>query len=130
MSDKYPEHEKQSLVLGEARAAGDFLEWLKERYFLCELAGDDKRFVPVYSPIRELLADWLGIDLAKIDEEKQAMLAELRAAHEQRQEDGTEMSGRRPREEKPEEQSGFTDEEAAEIRRRAQEAEQKPEGDG
>jgi hypothetical protein len=88
----YPEHEKQRAVIDQARAQGDFLDWLlgqgyvvaKEHAhfdddgdsycYLAEAMGDFQK--------TRLLAQYHGIDLNKIAAEKSAMLDEQRALNE------------------------------------------------
>jgi hypothetical protein len=75
----YPEHAKLRRVSGKSQAAGEFLTWLEERgYLLARHELDDGELLPTPVPTQVLLAEWLGIDLAKIEDEKRAMLDALR----------------------------------------------------
>lgn len=78
MSD-YPEHEKMKSVHAESQAVGRFIEWLGEhgiRLCVCQPLSD--RYHPIAITTTRLLADYLDIDLKKIETERQAMLAEIR----------------------------------------------------
>lgn len=79
----YPEHEKLRSIMDEAGPIGQFLEWLDTQSIeLCR--RDDKWINQPFEAITErreaLLARYFDIDLAKIEDEKRAMLAELREA--------------------------------------------------
>lgn len=77
----YPEHEKQALVLDKARAVGEFYDWLQENGI--HLARFDRWGEAMSAPnIQQLLAEWLDIDLARIEAEKRAMLETMRARNE------------------------------------------------
>lgn len=94
---KYPEHDKLEKVKDKSQACGEFLEWLldEKRYQLSEYhthtdeCYDDEgeltcrtsseRLYPAAVNTRKLLAEFFEIDEAKLEEEKVAMLAELRA---------------------------------------------------
>lgn len=81
--DPYPEHTRQTEILGDADAIGQFIE--STEYVLAEYRtfDDDDRgpqLVPVATPIVQILAAHFGIDLAKIETEKRAMLALMNAA--------------------------------------------------
>lgn len=92
---RYPEHDKLTAISDESQAIGEFIE--TSDYTLCELksfteplndAGDTyetgPQFVPVAKSIQQVLADYFGIDLAKIETEKRAMLDALRSLNEAR----------------------------------------------
>jgi hypothetical protein len=89
----YPEHDKLLAIKDETQAAGDFIEWLgSQGVFLAKnymfdehlQRTDDaaqcftERILAYSRSLTELLADWQGIDLAKIEAEKRQMLASLR----------------------------------------------------
>lgn len=74
----YPEHAKMIAVKEQAEAAGDFLEWLLQQGFCVAQWSSHEGLMPIRRPTEQWLADWLEIDLTKIDEEKQLMLEELR----------------------------------------------------
>lgn len=72
---KYPEHQKLKAVSDQTQAAGDFLYWLmRERNM--ELRDSDG--APIFVNVEDLLADWKDIDRMALEQEKQAMLDELR----------------------------------------------------
>lgn len=93
----YPEHEKLRAIAGESQACGEFLEWLQHQGYVMALAhrhdsdcrGKDgwrlcgrREGELIHAPlpsIQKLLATFFGIDPEKLEDEKQAMLAELRA---------------------------------------------------
>ena len=100
----YPEHEKLKVIADTSQAIGEFLDWLQaERkisltewreweeekpQFMATHQGvgslDDtvmvkrKEYVPIYTSISKLLAEFFKIDLNKIEEEKRAMIKMLR----------------------------------------------------
>lgn len=95
----YPEHEKLQAISDKSQTIYDFLEWvMAERGLsLGEWVPDDsgwngrvlrdpetrealQRFMPATRSRRELLAAFFDIDLNKIEDEKRAMLDELRSA--------------------------------------------------
>jgi hypothetical protein len=77
---EYPEHTKQSAVLEEAQAIGQFLD--ESGYTLAEYAKvggwSEPRLVPVTKSITKVLAEYFNIDLDKIEDEKRRMLADIR----------------------------------------------------
>lgn len=76
--EQYPEHVRLAAVQDRSQAAHDFLEWAGERGYALVSDGG-------YHPadLRALLAEWLGIDLRKISDEKQAMYEAMRDHAEQ-----------------------------------------------
>ena len=77
----YPEHEKMRAVKNESQTIGEFLEWLSEQGILLAKYDGETLFVSYYR-IEELLAEYFGIDLNKINNEKDQMLQELRKLNE------------------------------------------------
>lgn len=82
---KYPEHEKLKLVQEHSNIIGQFLDWLSyERgYKICECcegadARNDDSYYPVNSTTEKILADYYGINLDKLENEKRQMLDLLR----------------------------------------------------
>lgn len=86
----YPEHDKMQ-ALGERRdEVQEFLDWLLDQpaYELAEWLTKREdgteyffpRLVPVNKSREQIMADYFGIDLQKLSEEKDAMLADFRAA--------------------------------------------------
>lgn len=95
---KYPEHEKLSKVKEQSQKCGEFLDWLHERYVLGQHHkhvaecyedddGEDVNICAMSTSIlyvasantTKLLAEFFEIDEKKLEEEKLAMLAKLRA---------------------------------------------------
>lgn len=89
----YPEHHKLEKVSRQSQTIGEFLD--RSGYRVCELicvrcgavrAGETKdccavpneHYVPLRKSIERILAEYFEIDLAKLDQEKRAMLAEIR----------------------------------------------------
>jgi hypothetical protein len=83
---EYPEHDKLHAVKDQSQAIGSFLDWLqnerKPRTVLAIHEWDE--WVPTNERIEALLAEYFEIDLKKLEEEKRAMLDELRKANERR----------------------------------------------
>ena len=96
MSTKYPEHEKLKAVVAQSQTVGAFLDWLRDekgislavqhahnescseggRWARCGYSNGD--YAPAFASTRNLLAEFFEIDEEKIENEKRAMLAELR----------------------------------------------------
>lgn len=64
---EYPEHDRLRAVHGESQAQGEFLEWLTS-----------EKGIYLGQGIAEILAEYHGIDLKKIDTEKREMLQKIR----------------------------------------------------
>lgn len=79
--EQYPESEKLLKVLPISQAQGEFLEWLsnEEGITLCREDGCNE-FTPVHDSFKELLARYHGIDMQKVEQEREVMLNSLRAA--------------------------------------------------
>ena len=82
---KYPEHDKMRIAqadLGTQRI-GEFLEWLGEQgIVLCESSGYEfQPWQQITGSMENLLARYAEIDLAVIEQEKRAMLEELRRGY-------------------------------------------------
>lgn len=80
----YPEHDKLRAVRDESQAIGQFLEWLGENGLVICSFEEYKRtgeYIPDGRSIQQILADYFEIDLNKLDDEKRAMLNELRKAN-------------------------------------------------
>lgn len=75
MSD-YPEHDKLSAISDQSQTIGEFLDM--GDWTLCRFDREWDEFRPV--SIEAALAEWFGIDRAKIAAEKDAMLVAIRAA--------------------------------------------------
>ncbi len=82
MSSRYPEHDKMRLIKDESQTIGGFLDWLQseKQFEICERVERrfDDELVPIQLNIERLLADHFEIDLDVINDEKDAMFAELR----------------------------------------------------
>lgn len=83
-TETYPEHEKLRAISDKSQAIGEFLEWADAHGMF--LARYQKRGaldepVPVGTSVTELLAEFYGIDLTKIETEKRAMLDAMRRAN-------------------------------------------------
>lgn len=88
---EYPEHEKLAKVHDKSQAIGEFLEWLAdERDFVLAVRHQHTEdciedcgarrgeLIPLAIPVHKLLAEFFDIDEDKLDDEKRAMLEELR----------------------------------------------------
>jgi hypothetical protein len=93
-AEQYPEHEKLRAIADQSQLIGEFVEeWCASRGMqLCKLVdsgmrtgfhGDeDRNVIMEYQPltgVQQVLAEFFGIDLARIDAEKRAMLEALRS---------------------------------------------------
>ena len=75
-----PECEKMAAVQKESRELSNFVDWLREQgYEICEENESENR---PYDRLRksneQLFADYFGIDLKKVEEERRALLEEIR----------------------------------------------------
>lgn len=80
-----PEHDKLKKVSGESQAIGEFVDWLRQErgIVFCDEDKVDDVYVPVVPfSIERVLADYFGIDLNKIEQEKVALLDHIRAQNE------------------------------------------------
>ena len=96
MQSKYPMHAKLAAVKDQSQACGDFLDWLSSKgLFLaafhthktsCYRLGlltcgfSDRYPYRVGGQIDELLAQFFGVDLKKLELEKRKMAPSLREA--------------------------------------------------
>jgi len=92
--EKYSEHQKLQAVKDKSQAIGEFLEWLQHakgfRLAQWMKAPDESAFaaegdevddlVQQFPNVEQLLAEYFQIDLGKLEQEKQAMLDEVRFA--------------------------------------------------
>ena len=82
VNDPYPEHTRQHAVLDDSQAIGAFLD--ESRYLLAEYRDiegcREQHLIPVSTPVHVILAEYFGIDLAKIEAEKRAMIAAIQTA--------------------------------------------------
>lgn len=98
----YPEHHKLGQIKDKSQTIGEFLD--RGPYRICELVcmrcgevqhlgrvGESccnaprPEYVPLRQSIGRLLAEYFGIDLAKLDPEKREMLAEIRRQNDTRE---------------------------------------------
>jgi len=82
-----PELYKLSAVAEESQKIGEFLDWMESRHYqICGWINGNSDEHGHYSPIRlsdeQLFAQYFNIDLQKVEQEKQALLAWLREEHE------------------------------------------------
>lgn len=80
--ERYPESAKQLRLRDKSEAAGEFADWLLNDtdIILAHYPKDSERLVPTNRSIESLLAEWLGINLPKLDAEKEQILDETRNA--------------------------------------------------
>jgi hypothetical protein len=85
---KYPEHDKLQAVQEESQTIGEFLDlgpyMLCEHYAINPETGSpyiEPHWMPVRKSISDILAEYFEIDQNKLEEEKRAMLDEMRAAN-------------------------------------------------
>lgn len=72
-----PECDKLLKVKDRSQEIGDFLEWLAgQEVELCTYVDKDG-YHPVRESTEQLLAEYFGIDLAKIEQEKRAIMKTL-----------------------------------------------------
>jgi TusA-related sulfurtransferase len=72
----YPEHDKLAAISDQSQAIHDFIEWCEDEKRIYLEHVEDRPF-----SLRDLLAEHFGIDLAKINQEKAAMVDALREAN-------------------------------------------------
>lgn len=77
----YPEHDKLSAVKDQTQAIGEFVDWLHDEKEIVLARLDDCGRAYGAGSLLDLLAEWAGIDLDKIEAEKREMLETLRAAN-------------------------------------------------
>lgn len=86
-AEQYPECAKMSAVRDRSQLIGQFLDWLQSTagVQLCKyvsrsssLGQTNSELMPIGLSIEQILAQYLEIDLEKVEEEKRAMLEHLR----------------------------------------------------
>jgi hypothetical protein len=82
MTTDYPEHAKLASIPEPVRqAVGDFIGWLDEESLtLCTFHSRHEEFTPAWRSRESLMAAFFEIDMAKVEDEKRAMLDALRAS--------------------------------------------------
>lgn len=80
---KTPECDRLVSVADESHKLGEFLDWLEQRkrLSLARWSRSDDQLVPDYTPKEQLLAEYYGIDLDKVDAERRALLKHVRSLH-------------------------------------------------
>lgn len=79
-TSRYPEHDKLHEIKDKSQACGEFLEWLRGRYWIGTLDANSHAEAQAPGP-EPLLAEFFGIDPTKLEAEKRAMLDEFRASN-------------------------------------------------
>lgn len=91
---EYPEHEKLGKINTKSQAIGEFMEWLQtEKGVRLAHYPETKpdELWPWHVPTEKLLAEFFGIDLKKLEEEKQDMLDKFRKVIAPKYEVGTKV---------------------------------------
>lgn len=78
MSCKYPEHAKMRMVVNDSQIIGEFLEWLSAQRIELTKLQDNDQYAPIRERTEQIIARYFGIDLKVIEQEKRAMLEEIR----------------------------------------------------
>lgn len=78
--NEYPEHQKLKAISDKSQAVHEFLEWLSREcgVELCTRHAKTEELIPWMKRHDDVIADFFEIDLTKINEEKEAMLAQMR----------------------------------------------------
>jgi len=77
----YPEHEKLEKIKDFSQKCGEFLDWLQHEkgLFLATYSGEEgDELYRADETINQLLVEFFGIDLKKLEAEKLKMLDEIR----------------------------------------------------
>lgn len=83
MNDDRPQHERLSAVVDESRAIGEFLDWVTETHgaYLAVMqkgyGSGHEEWLPLRISTEQLLAEFFGVDLIALEQEKRAMLQSL-----------------------------------------------------
>lgn len=81
---KFPEHDKLHAVQERTQAVGEFLHWaFVERHMRLMWRIEDEWRYPD-GDVQDWLADWVGIDRQKLEDEKIAMLNSYRELNNER----------------------------------------------
>jgi len=75
---KYPECEKLAAVHEKSQTIGAFLEWLETKDISLMLWCPGDNFRRPHMSIEKMLAEFFEIDLNKVEEERRAMLEDMR----------------------------------------------------
>ena len=84
--EKYPEHAKLKAVQNVSQKIHEFVFWLQDEHGICLAHEEDEDFesetedtlIPTSKNITDLVADFLEIDLKKLEDEKLALISEAR----------------------------------------------------
>lgn len=81
MDIKTPECDKMLAIVSKSQLIGEFLCWLDEEkgVDLMVLGDHGINYEPFYYNTAELLAEFFDIDLDKVEQEKRAILEEIRS---------------------------------------------------
>jgi hypothetical protein len=79
---KYPEHEKLKARQRDVGLLGEFYDFLTQEkgWDIAEFRDDANRYWPIAARPDEIIGLFLGVDPKKLEQEKRAMLAEIRGA--------------------------------------------------
>lgn len=79
-----PMLDRMRSVAPEGRKIGAFIDWLNENGMqICAMTSDPRygeEMTPIYEPPEKLIARYFEIDLTKVEEERCALLEEMRGA--------------------------------------------------
>ena len=83
---KCPECDKLIVVEAKSRILSDFVDWLGSNdYAICtceETPGYPKeQWIPIRKSYEQLFADYFGIDLKAVEEERRSLLVHWRGCH-------------------------------------------------
>lgn len=86
-AEKYPEHVKLAKIAVQSQAVGEFLdnsrfvlaEWAEKEDCWLDCKEDHPHLKEVRQTLEQVLAEHFGINERKVEEEKRAMLEELRS---------------------------------------------------
>lgn len=76
----YPEHDKLRAVKENSQVIGEFLDWLINEQHVVLATHRGHILMPVVSSIQKWLARYFDIDEDRLEDEKRAILAEIRAS--------------------------------------------------
>ena len=76
---QYPEHEKLKARQRDVGLLSEFIDFLAEQgWELAQFNDKDERLWPIHKRPEEIIGLFLEVDPKKLEQEKQAMLAEIR----------------------------------------------------
>lgn len=77
---EFPEHDKLIGVVSQTQTAADFVLWLgSQGIYLAEYVQDNSpHMTRTGKNLSDLLAEWKGVDLSKLEAEKRTILARVR----------------------------------------------------